>query len=71
VPKFTERHHNAVADLFWIRGQELLSFGEPSLYQEAHVNEWRVLQGRFRNLFSGDNARFKPEKFDRACGLDG
>jgi hypothetical protein len=71
APKFTTRHYNAVADLFWIRDQELRTFGRPSLYQEGHRNEWLLLQKRFRNLFAGDNAGFKPEKFDRACGLEG
>lgn len=71
MPKFQQRHYNAVADLFWIRQQELLSLGDPSLYQEAHRNEWFVLQKRFRNLFAGDNAKFKPTKFDIACGLPG
>lgn len=70
MPKFTQQHHNAVADLFWIRRQELRSFGLPSNQQEAHLIEWAVMQRRFRNLFAGDNTRFKPGKFDRACGLE-
>lgn len=71
MPKFQQRHYNAVADLFWIRQQELRSLPAAPGFQRAHVREWTILQARFRNLFAGDNGSFKPEKFDRACGLEG
>lgn len=69
MPKFQQRHYNAVADLFWIRRQELRSFGELTHIHAGRMNEWGVMQARFRNLFAGDNVRFKPDKFDRACGI--
>jgi hypothetical protein len=77
VPKFTQRHYIAVAELFWTRSQELRRFGDPpTLYQEAHWNEWLLLQRRFSQMFVQDNPRteknhpfgFKPEVFDKACG---
>ena len=70
APKFTQRHHRAVADLFWIRDQELRAAVGTATLHEVARNEWLVLQGRFRNLFANDNSRFKPDLFDRACGRD-
>lgn len=71
APKFEQRHHNAIADVFWIRREELKSLPASEGFKRAHLREWIVLQARFRNMLAGDNARFKPTKFDIACGLTG